>query len=394
MNNFIERIRRHAEHVSNVGNLCNTEETTKQALILPFFDILGFYPFDPMRVKAEYRSEFPGAKANERVDYALFCNGTPVMFIEAKAFNENLTNHAHQLAKYFNATPEVTVAVITNGREWRFFTDLENKNVMDKEPFLIVNLSEIDETAITRLYNFRHDEFKPDALRTLAEYSVYLNSFTQVISNVLREPNAEFAKFVANQANIQKQYNARFLDSMLPIIRQAIGRAVSDMVVTGLTTKAPVNEIESEQKQQLTSKQDDKADIVDPINPKIITTYSERRLFEITKQIISEQGGDLVAKDTETYYSILYKGKANRWLLRYYGDKKTPTVVFCVDLNKDRKHEIERAGLSIGTGNAITLISPEDILRISGIVFDALEFCKNDENFKFKKHNIDKNSQD
>lgn len=75
---FKERIASHAEHVKKVAHICTTEETTKQALILPLLDILGFSAFDPNKVRAEYQADFPGAKSGERVDYALFCNGAPV----------------------------------------------------------------------------------------------------------------------------------------------------------------------------------------------------------------------------------------------------------------------------------------------------------------------------
>ena len=34
MENFINRLRSHIEHVKKVGGHCTTEETTKQALIL------------------------------------------------------------------------------------------------------------------------------------------------------------------------------------------------------------------------------------------------------------------------------------------------------------------------------------------------------------------------
>ena len=121
MNNFKEKLSTHSEHVKKVGDHCTTEETTKQALILPLLDILGFTPYDPTKVKAEFKADFPGVKANERVDYALFCQDLPVMFIEAKSWGEELNNHCPQLSRYFNATPEVAVAAITNGREWRFF---------------------------------------------------------------------------------------------------------------------------------------------------------------------------------------------------------------------------------------------------------------------------------
>jgi len=390
MQHFTDRVRRHSEHINNVGVHCTTEETTKQALILPLLDILGFSPFDPTRVKAEFRAEFPGAKTNERVDYALFCHGVPVMFIEAKAWAEGLTNHAPQLARYFNATPEVAVAAITNGREWRFFTDLSNKNVMDTSPFLVVDFDALDESQITRLYRFRHDEFQPDALRTLAEESIYLNAFTEVISNSLREPDIEFVRYVATRANIQRQFNAKFMESIAPIVKQAVERAISSMVVTGLAAKpsAPPTP-EPAPPAEVTQKHNDTADWIDPENPKIVTTYAERCLLK-NAQTITNMPDNLTGKDTESYYAILYQGKNNRWLLRYFGvehrpngrDRKKPIAQFCVPMTNERKKEIIRAGLSLGMSDTVVLMQPDDLFRISGILFDALAFCQDDSNFK------------
>lgn len=378
MQNFVERIRRHAEHVANVGNHCSTEETTKQALILPLLDILGFSPFDPTRVKAEYAADFPGVKANERVDYALFCHGVPVMFIEAKAWAEKLSNHAPQLSRYFNATPEVAVAAVTNGKEWRFFTDLNNKNVMDGEPFLTVDFFALDESQINRLYRFRHDEFQPDALRTLAEESIYLNAFTEVISSSLRESDTEFVRYVATRAGIQRQFNAKFLESIAPIVQQAVGRAVSNMVVTGLSAKPVPVAVEDV---PAASAPDPMADHVDPDNPRIVTTYAERRLLEIVKDIVGADA-DLTGKDTESYYAVLFQGKVNRWLIRYHADRKIPSIQVSIPLDEARKREVARAGLELGAGDSIVLTQPDHLMRIPGIIFDALEYCRNDENFR------------
>lgn len=378
MQNFVERIRRHAEHVANVGNHCSTEETTKQALILPLLDILGFSPFDPTRVKAEYAADFPGVKANERVDYALFCHGVPVMFIEAKAWAEKLSNHAPQLSRYFNATPEVAVAAVTNGKEWRFFTDLNNKNVMDGEPFLTVDFFALDESQINRLYRFRHDEFQPDALRTLAEESIYLNAFTEVISSSLRESDTEFVRYVATRAGIQRQFNAKFLESIAPIVQQAVGRAVSNMVVTGLSAKPVPVAVEDV---PAASAPDPMADHVDPDNPRIVTTYAERRLLEIVKDIVGADA-DLTGKDTESYYAVLFQGKVNRWLIRYHADRKIPSIQVSIPLDEARKREVARAGLALGAGDSIVLTQPDHLMRIPGIIFDALEYCRNDENFR------------
>jgi hypothetical protein len=382
MQGFADRIRKHAEHVKNVGVHCSTEETTKQALILPLLDILVFLPFDPMRVKAEFGADFPGAKVSERVDYALFCHGVPVMFIEAKSHAEKLTNHCPQLARYFNATPEITIAAITNGCEWRFFTDLNNKNVMDSTPFLVVDFDALDESLADRLYRFRHDEFQPEALRTLAEETVYLNAFTDVICQSLRDPEADFVRYVASCAGIQRQFNARFIESITPIVRLAVERAVSDMVVSGLSARpAPVEATPVQTAAAPETVVDETADVVDPTNPRIITTYAERRLFETVRDILSDDV-DVMPKDTESYFSVLYQGKTNRWLLRYKGDKRQPTATFCMPLTEAHKREIARAGLQLDAADSVLLAQPEHLSRISGLVFDSLAYSQDDANFR------------
>lgn len=383
MKDFIERIKQHAEHISNVGTHCSTEETTKQALILPLLDILGFSPFDPTRVKAEYSSDFPGAKAGERVDYALFCHSVPVMFIEAKAFSEKLHNHVPQLSRYFNATPEVAVAAITNGQEWRFFTDLNNKNVMDTEPFLVVNFKSLDDTQIGSLKRFRHDEFKPEALRTLAEESVFLQAFKDVMRTSILGCDQDFVRFIAGKSVVQRTLTAKFMETVTPIVKQAFALSMSEMVANSFSNKSLSIEPAVQQPAAADSApaQDHRADVVDPNNPRIITTYQERRLFDVAQEILGGEA-ELTAKDTESYFTVLFQGKTNRWLLRYWGDKKTPHIQMCVPITDDRKREITRAGLEIGNGDTIFLTSPEHLMRIAGILKDALLYCQDDSNFK------------
>lgn len=373
---FKQRIADHVDHVKNVGSHCSTEETTKQALILPFLDILGFSPYDPTRVKAEFGSDFPGVKASERVDYALFNAGLPVMFIEAKAYSQDLTNHCPQLSRYFNATPEVTVAAITNGREWRFFTDLVNRNIMDREPFLTVHFDAPRDDVAEQLHRFHHDQFRPDTLRALAEENIYLAAFRSSITSMLRECDLEFVKYVASRANIQRNFTARFLESVQPLVKHALAQSISAIVATSLSE--PERRPEPEEPEEISP--DPNAPIVDPENEKIITTGEERRLFEIACDILP--GENLQWRDTESYFSVTYSGRSNRWLFRFWGDKRRPTLQFIEPITDSHRAEAFRAGLEIGAGGHIILDKPENLYRLAGIVRDALAFCQNDENFR------------
>ena len=384
MENFINKLSNHIEHVKRVGIHCSTEETTKQALILPLLDILGFSPYDPTKVLAEFAADFPGVKATERVDYALYCNGQPVMFIEAKPFTANLSNHAPQLSRYFNSSLGVTIGAITNGKEWRFFTDLINTNVMDEKPFLTIDFTKHKAEELTQLAEFKHDNFHADKLRFFAEENQYIQQFKIVIKRSINEVDLDFVRYVAQQANISRQLNTKFLENIQPFVKQAVEQAISDTVVKGLSsptiiTAQPI-EINPSPIETVDIQQDTVSDIVHSDNEKIITTVSEQILFKLVQELLPEH--ELVAKDTESYFSVLYQNKNNRWLFRYDVNRKRPTIQFIVPIDDSRRIELTRAGLEVLPNGTIFIDKPEYIYRVVGILNDSINFCTNDDNFK------------
>lgn len=382
MDNFINKLQSHIEHVIRVGSHCSTEETTKQALILPLLDILGFSPYDPTKVLAEFSADFPGVKASERVDYALYCNGQPVMFIEAKPYTANLTNHAPQLSRYFNSSLGVTIGAITNGKEWRFFTDLINPNVMDEKPFLVVDFTKHKAEELIQLSEFRHDNFHVDKLRYFAEENQYIHQFKTVIKKSFNEVDIDFVRYVAQNANIPRQLNAKFLESIQPLVKQALEQAVSDTVVKGLSSPTIITAkpIEQNNQNHLEKNSIEKQDIVSIENEKIVTTKDEQTLYDIVTELFPQI--NLSSKDTESYYSIIVQNKNNRWLFRYDVNRKRPTIQFIVPIDEQRKIELSRSGLEIQANGSIFLDKPEYIYRAVGILKDSLEYCVNDDNFK------------
>lgn len=383
MPDFKDRLTRHAEHIKAVNSHCTTEETTKQALILPLLDALGFSPYDPTKVQAEYGANLPGIKANERVDYALFVGGNPVMFIEAKSCTEKLTNHTGQLARYFNSTPGVSVAAITNGREWRFFSDRQHSNIMDTSPFLVVNFETLCDSDPDKLSRFRYDKFNPDGLRTFAEEQTLLDTFTSTIETCLRDPDAEFVKFVASKSDANGRITPKQVEAYTPLVKQALVEAISKVVVGGLSAPAPSTAQPEPVAVEICSCDND---LIDPDNPKIITTAAERRVLAYVQAILDGKAdpADLVGKDTESYYSVCYQGKVNRWLFRYWGDKSTPCIMFNVPMTMERTKQAARAGLVVQPNNTIAIAKPDHLMKLSAIIVDALEYCQDDENFRKK----------
>jgi len=132
INEMAARIPKQIEHIS-------TEEATKNALVMPFINALGFNVFDPTEVVPEFTADV-GTKKGEKVDYAIVRDGKPILLFEVKCTGTDLNNvHASQLYRYFSVT-EARFGILTDGVIYRFYSDLDAPNKMDEKPFFVFDL--------------------------------------------------------------------------------------------------------------------------------------------------------------------------------------------------------------------------------------------------------------
>lgn len=139
---FIDHIQALAARVSKQVDRLATEEATKNALVMPFINALGYNVFDPSEVTPELTADV-GVKRGEKVDYAILKDGQVIMLFECKSVGTDLDKVTpSQLFRYFTVT-RARLGVLTNGVVYRFFSDLEELNKMDSKPFLEFNLLDI-----------------------------------------------------------------------------------------------------------------------------------------------------------------------------------------------------------------------------------------------------------
>lgn len=112
--NFVESLK------TNLRLSSYSEEATKQSIILPFLNMLGWNVFNIDEVMPELTVE------NCRVDYALRIKNTNEVFIEVKKTSEDLDKiqYQEQLLNY-SFRHGVELAVLTNGTTWWFFLPKE-----------------------------------------------------------------------------------------------------------------------------------------------------------------------------------------------------------------------------------------------------------------------------
>ena len=197
------------------------EATTKNALILPFIQALGYNIFNPTEVAAEYTADF-GTKRGERIDYAILIKGKPVIIIECKPLGTSLDKGCcSQLFRYFATLPSAKIGILTDGSSYLFFSDLENKNLMDSETFLELNLEKETDASLMRLELITKESANIDAFiknsTQIDEYSVILQAMTEDLKN----PSTDFVFFYASLCHNGKM-TQKMLDHYTPIVQKAL----------------------------------------------------------------------------------------------------------------------------------------------------------------------------
>lgn len=155
--NFRESLQLLAEKITDRQQYVMNKEMTNQLLVVPFLEVLGFDVLDPRDAITDYTDDIGRAKS-QKIDYAIKKNGRIKIFIEVNPANTPLKNHSPLLARFFNAGSEVRFAILTNGVEYKLFTDFNKKNVMDEMSFIDINIANLTDSAMEVLSKIRKDE--------------------------------------------------------------------------------------------------------------------------------------------------------------------------------------------------------------------------------------------
>lgn len=226
---FIDRIKELAARVPKQLDHCETEEATKNALIMPFINVLGYDVFNPTEVVPEFTADI-GTKKGEKVDYAIMMDGNPIMIFECKWSGADLNKeHASQLYRYFTAVHAVRFGILTNGVQYRFYTDLEAKNRMDDKPFFEFNMLSFHERDIVELKKFTKSKFDLDDITTTASELKYTAAIKKLVSSEFESPSDEFTTFLARQVYSGRMtQNAK--DQFTIITKKALRSFLNDRI--------------------------------------------------------------------------------------------------------------------------------------------------------------------
>lgn len=331
---FIDQLRLLASRIASTKGLIQTEEATKNAMIMPLIQILGYNVFDPFEVTPEFTSDI-GTKKGEKVDYVILRDGKPIMLFECKKSGGDLNiNHASQLFRYFHVT-EARFGVLTNGLIYRFFTDLEQSNKMDEKPFFEFNILDFKERDVDELRKFAKTAFDLETILTTANELKYTRVIQSKLAEWLANPTDEFVRLIASELLGTKRFTAQLKDQYTSITKRAfeqlVGEKINDRLKVAMAPESvsiadPVAPASQRNVNDLESKNQASSDAA------ISTTADEIEAFHTVRAVLygTVPAKRIFMRDSQSYCAILFDDNNRKPIcrLRFNNTKQLRFGVF------------------------------------------------------------------
>jgi len=306
-----EALRQIRSKIDKFGDDLDNEEITRDVLIRPMIQALGYDSSDPTQVKAEY-SVALSQGGRGRADYVVFHNGKPAIVMECKALGVPLDHKIQQQMLRYARALGAFAGIVTDGNSYLCYANVDDEDRIDSRPyrdFLLSDANERDEEALSLLE--RKSLFRRQ-LMTKAE--TFMTDFDQRdrLVQLLDDPatSEEIYRIAAIADESQRNEElSQALELLQGVIRDAVGKLAS-------------GELEL---------------------PEVLTTNEEYDAFLLCKGMVHGvlEPHRVEFRDSKTYASVLIDDNNRKPLCRFHFNGRVKYIgTFDAD-KRETRHAIE-----------------------------------------------------
>jgi hypothetical protein len=337
---FKDLIKQNAERVEKLKDNLQTEEATKNALIMPFIQALGYDVFNPLEVVPEMSCDI-GTKKGEKIDYAIFKDGVPIMLVECKHWQADLNLHDNQLLRYFHVS-KAKFGVLTNGVIYRFYTDLAEPNKMDEKPFLEINMLDLKDNQVEELKKFHKSSFDVEAIVSSASELKYTAELKSLFAKEFVAPEPDFVKYFARKI-YDGIITVKILDMFTELTKKSLQGFVNDKITDRLKSAIETSEktVETEPpKMPVAEVALPKGVIYMNADGTTVTTQEEIEAFYVVRSILRSYISveRITYRDAQTYFAVFVDNNNRKPVCRLYLNSPTNKRLTFIDENKKEIH--------------------------------------------------------
>lgn len=221
-------------------------------------------------------------RRERRWDYAIVVNDEPAILIEAKWCGEPLDKHDSQLFRYFGTTT-AKFGILTNGVTYKFYTDLNEPNKMDLDPFLVFNVLDIQENIVAEVKRFAKATLDIDAAFNAASELKFTNLIKTFVHSQRTNPNDDFVKYMMSQI-YDGTRTQQAIERFRPIVKRGLNQYINDAINETLKNAIKSHDPSEPALDAADAQAPSNAIPVDEqVQDRIITTQEELEAFGIIK---------------------------------------------------------------------------------------------------------------
>lgn len=321
---IIDQLKSIANNIEKQNGRVLTEEATKNAFVMPFIKALGYDVFNPDEVIPEFTADH-GIKKGEKVDYAIRMNNEPAILIECKCFGQNISKKApSQLYRYYSVT-EARIGIVTDGRHYHFYTDLEETNKMDNRPYMEIDLLNLEEAPQGQLNKLAKSSFDIDTALITATELKYTKEIRRKIQELTETPTRDFVKYFTSLV-YEGRFTQKTQEQFTPIVTKAFKQYIREQINDRIQSAYVEEDVIEEH--------------ANDVDTKVVTTDEEIEGYHIVRAIVSSviDPDRIHHRDVLNYFGILVDDNNRRpicrlhfntsqWYISIFDENKTKTKV-------------------------------------------------------------------
>jgi hypothetical protein len=215
---------------------------------------------------------------------------------------------------------DARLAVLTNGVNYQFYSDVEKPNKMDDKPFFTFSMDAIKPTDIKTLEKFGKVAFDIEKIVQEAGNLKVQSLLRKEIEKEFAEPSEEFIRIMAARVH-EGRLTPAVKESFGRMLGATIGAIIRDLVTDRLSNAlnasapVPIEDIDGV--------------VVEPDSEAVVTTQEEVSGFHIVQAIASKlvDPKRVVIRDAKSYCAILLDDNNRKTIARMHFNGLTTKYV-------------------------------------------------------------------
>jgi predicted type IV restriction endonuclease len=218
----------------------------------------------------------------------------------------------------------VKLGILTDGLIYQLYSDTEEENLMDNEPFAVIDLTEvaqeqISDDAFDALLKLRRGTFNPEDIGADARRKIYISEYVKALEEAFKDPNESFVRTLMDMAGVEGKKTTKLLGEHRPYISEAMNAFFDKKLLerVGFAEREDLVKVPPTETQPTPSTQEVPDALPRPETPSIVTTEAEQEVYDYVRhrlpflidrdENLFQELEHVYSRDLKSVFAICYK---------------------------------------------------------------------------------------